>query len=37
MSDGRGFKGALISIIKELAQERSMWGESKAILEVEDE
>jgi hypothetical protein len=37
MSDGRGFKGALISIIKELAQERSMWGESKAILEVEEE
>ena len=37
MSDGRGFKGALIGIIKELAQERSMWGQAKDALELERE
>jgi hypothetical protein len=36
MNDGRGFKGAMLSIIKEIAEERSMWGQAKATLELEE-
>ena len=37
MNDGRGFKGSLMGAIKELAEERFMWGQAKATLELEEE
>jgi hypothetical protein len=37
VQDVRGFQGALNGVIKELAQEKGMWGLSKATLEFEEE
>ena len=37
VQDVRGFQGALRGAIKELAQEKGMWGLSKATLEFEEE
>jgi hypothetical protein len=35
--DSKGFRSALLSSIKELARERSMWGKSKETIEWEDQ
>jgi hypothetical protein len=37
LTDARGFKGALISSLKEMALQKSMWGKATTSLEVEEE
>ena len=37
LKDAKGFRSALLSSLKEIARERSMWGSSRSEVECDEE